>query len=131
MMTVEQIIALRRTDNRESHIRDVAWCHCGGPLEFNTNGFGQVVESCPRCVRAGRMTTVAPRVANETVAPRQVAKPEPVPGPPCETCGKGIMWKGTGRKAKWCADCRPAARKELIAWHNARARALAKRMRAA
>lgn len=99
---------------------DVAFCECGGPLDFflqpgftSPTGIGQIIESCARCKRSNVMRPVAPRSVSEYVGLRKPVKLVPAAGPPCEVCKTPTVWKGTGRRARWCIDCRPIEEQKI------------------
>lgn len=62
---------------------DVAFCECGGPLDFflqpgftSPTGIGQIIESCARCKRSNVMRPVQPRRITEQVPPSKAPAPK-------------------------------------------------------
>lgn len=107
-MTRAQIIT-------EAATHDVAFCRCGGMLEFTTNLSGGVVQKCLRCRCQGLMQ----RAPKRDMA---VITSEPlVAGRRCVDCGGITMRRPNGKSPLRCFDCREKHNNaNAIAWRKKR-----------
>jgi hypothetical protein len=76
-----------------------AQCECGAILQFDTDLYGYVVESCKPCGYSRKLTPARPRHETERQAPVE----DPMP---CETCGDPVGFSGEGTRRRWCNRCR-------------------------